>query len=215
MRLRNLPGADDILKKSPFIVKSFDKKSDSWNNIFKNDNPIFIEIGCGKGNFIIENAIVNPEINFIGIERYSTVVAKAAQKAETHEKANKLMNLKFIRFDANYICSLFDENEVEKIFINFSDPWPKNKHSKRRLTSSSFLDKYRRILSLSGTIEQKTDNVDLFNFSMSSVKQNNWNIIKFSYDYHNEKYCKDNIMTEYEKKFTNIGIPICFMSFSR
>lgn len=203
MRLRNIPGAEDIIQDTNFVIKEFI----GWKNIFKNNNEIHIEIGMGKGDFIIELAQKNPEINYIGIEMYSSVLVRAVEKvAELN-----LSNLRLIRFDANNLHDIFEEKSIKKIYLNFSDPWPKDRHSKRRLTSKKFLSIYRSLLSPDGIIEQKTDNIDLFNFSIESFKENGWKIISFSYDYHKEDFCTNNIQTEYEKKFSKIGKPICYL----
>lgn len=207
MRLRNIPGAREIIENSNIVVKEFLP----WRDIFKNNNPIHIEIGMGKGDFIITLAQNNPNINYIGIEMYSSVLIRAIEKASELN----LQNLRFIRFDATNLRDIFEENSVEHIYLNFSDPWPKDRHARRRLTSDRFLNIYSLILIPDGVIEQKTDNVDLFNFSLESFRENSWEISAFSYDYHNEKFCVNNVLTEYEKKFADMGKPICYLKAHR
>ena len=153
----------------------------------------------------MEHARRNPEINYIGIEKYSSVLLRAVEKMETEE----LPNLRFIRFDAEYITNIFDQGEIDRIYLNFSDPWPKDRHAKRRLTSRQFLARYREILNPGKIIEFKTDNRPLFDFSLEEVKESGYTLLAFTYDlHHDEELCKGNIMTEYEEKFSSLGNPI-------
>ena len=201
MRLKNLKNAKDILKTGKYFIENPGLLKGSWNKIFKNNNPIYIEIGMGKGDFIINNALQFPNINFIGIEKYDSVIARAIQKSNDLE----IDNLRLIRIDALNIDEMFDK-EVEKIYLNFSDPWPKERHTKRRLTSPIFLNKYSKIFKDDNIIEMKTDNVDLFNYSKEMLEINGYKINYFTNDLHKENIF--NIMTEYEKKFKEKNIKI-------
>ncbi len=201
MRLKNVKGANDIIIKGKYYVDNPYQYKGVWNKYFKNNNPIYIEIGMGKGDFIIQNAIRYPEINFIGIEKYDSVVVRAIQKSNELE----LDNLKIIKVDANTLGEIFSR-EIDTIYLNFSDPWPKERHAKRRLTSQLFLNIYNNIFKDTKKIIMKTDNIDLFNYSLESLKENGYEIVFKT----NDLDCldKDNIMTEYESKFYNKGIKI-------
>lgn len=201
MRLKNVKNAKTILEQGKYYVKNASDYKGKWSTYFNNDNPIYIEIGTGKGNFIIKNAINYPNINYIGIEKFDSVLVRAIQKSNELE----VNNLKFIRMDAENILEFFDK-EVDKIFLNFSDPWPKDRHAKRRLTSPVFLNKYKAIFKDDVIIEMKTDNIDLFNYSYETLLQNNYEIVYLTNDLHNENV--DNITTEYEEKFASMGIKI-------
>jgi tRNA (guanine-N7-)-methyltransferase len=201
MRLRKVKNANEIVKKSDYIINCPNENKGLWNKVFNNMNPIHIEIGMGKGQFIINTAIANPNINFIGIEKYDSVIVRAVEKLENLDI--KLENLKLIQVDANEITEIFDK-EINLIYLNFSDPWPKAKHAKRRLTSHEFLEKYDMIFKGQKTIIQKTDNINLFNYSIDSLMEYGYKIESISYDLHND-VIKDNIMTEYEEKFANLG----------
>lgn len=203
MRLRNVKGSFEKMDSSNFVIKDIFKGE--WSNkLFKNNNPIHIEIGTGKGKFITELAKRNPNINYIGIEKFSSVLIRAVEKQELEN----LPNLYFLRIEAENICEYFDNNEIEKIYLNFSDPWPKDRHAKRRLTSKNFFNKYNIILSKNGEVCFKTDNIDLFKFSLEEIPDETWKLKDITYDLHNSEYNKNNIMTEYEIKFSEKGIPI-------
>lgn len=202
MRLRNIKGADKIIENSKYIVLNPKENKGIWNNIFNNENPIHIEIGMGKGDFIIGMAENNPNINFIGIEMYDSVIVKAIQKLDDMD----IKNLKLIRMDARLIEEVFDK-EVSLIYLNFSDPWPKNRTAKRRLTHKNFLDKYENIFKDKKVIFQKTDNIDLFAFSIESLSEYGYKLKNVSLDLHNSNF-EGNVMTEYEKKFSSEGIKI-------
>lgn len=202
MRLKNVKGANEIIIKGRYYVEDPYINKGNWNKVFNNDNPIYIEIGIGKGKFIVENALKYPNINFIGIEKYDSVLVRAIQKSNELE----LNNLKLVRMDAKRIEEVFD-NEVDRIYLNFSDPWPKDRHYKRRLTSYVFLDKYEHIFKNNKYIIMKTDNIDLFNFSLESLTNHGYNIEFMTNDLHSLNNV-DNIMTEYEEKFSNKGIKI-------
>lgn len=212
MRLRNIPGSREAIAESQFVIHDEESMKGKWHEFFNNDNPIHIEIGMGKGTYIMESAKRNPDINYIGIEKYSSVLLRALEK---REEERELTNLIFIRMDAEYIENVFDKNEVDNIFLNFSDPWPKDRNAKRRLTSSRFLTRYSNIMKKSGKVTFKTDNNDLFDFSLESAKESNWNILVMTRDLHKSEYNEGNIMTEYEKKFSGLGHNINMMVISQ
>lgn len=205
MRLRNVTGSREVIADSEFVVQNPFEYKGKWKEVFGNDNPVHIEIGMGKGRFMMDLAARNPHINYIGIEKYSTVLLRAIQKMEE----TPLGNLKFIRMDAEDICEVFDKEEIDKIYLNFSDPWPKDRHAKRRLPSRQFLARYNEILVKDGRIEFKTDNTDLFDFALEEVEPAGWKIEAMTRDlHHDEKLFEGNIMTEYEEKFSSMGNPI-------
>ena len=208
MRLRNIPGAREEIAASPYVVHDEESMKGKWHEFFENDNPIHIEIGMGKGTFIIECAKRNPDINFIGIEKYSSVLLRALEK---REEESELSNIVFIRMDAEYIENVFAPDEVDNIYLNFSDPWPKDRNAKRRLTSDRFLKRYTNIMKKDAVVTFKTDNNDLFDYSIESVNENDWEIIVMTRDLHNSEYNEENIMTEYEKKFSGLGHKINMM----
>ena len=201
MRLRNNKNAKSILEESKYVIKNPEENKGKWNKVFGNNNPIRVEIGCGKGNFIIQNALTYPDINFIGIEMYDTVLMYAVNKIE-----QDIPNLRFIRIDARLVEDIFNK-EIDLVFLNFSDPWPKNRNAKRRLTHERFLSRYDNIFKGEKTIFLKTDNVGLFEFSIESLSCYGYKLKNISLDLANSGI-EDNIMTEYEKKFTNMGIKI-------
>ena len=168
----------------------------------------------GKGQFITTLAQQNPDINYIGIEKYSSVLVRALEKTDAMETQPE--NLRFIRMDAENICNMFAEHEVDGIYLNFSDPWPKDRHAKRRLTSQTFLGRYDKILKPEGHVEFKTDNKDLFQFSLEQAEPAGWHLDAFTWDlHHDETLNQGNVMTEYEQKFSSMGNPICKMIISR
>ena len=201
MRLKHIKDADKIIMSSPYLVKNPDYYKGKWNKLFNNDNKIEIEVGTGKGKFIISKAIKNPNINYIGIEKYDSPLVSAVKKLENLE----LNNLKLICFDAFNIENIFDK-EVYKIYLNFSDPWPKKRHEKRRLSSKIFLEKYDNIFKNNKRIEMKTDNDDLFEYSMESFLDYGYKIIKCNTNYFDE------FTTEYEDKFISKGKTINYIS---
>lgn len=205
MRLRNISGARDAIAESPLVIHEPEKLKGKWRERFGNNRPIRIEIGMGKGKFIHELAEKNPKVNYIGIEKYSSVLLRALQKME----AFPVPNLLFLRMDAENITEVFDTGEVERIYLNFSDPWPKDRHAKRRLPSAEFLKRYDRILEKDGVLEFKTDNKELFDFALEEVPAAGWEALKISFDLHrDEEMGRDNVMTEYEEKFSALGNPI-------
>ena len=205
MRLRNIPGADEAIADSPHCIQEPMAEKGRWHLIFGNENPIHIEIGMRKGQFIMQLAKEHPDINYIGIERYSSVLLRALQKMEIEP----LPNIRFLCMDASIITEVFDEEEVAKIYLNFSDPWPKERHAKRRLTSRQFFERYDKILAGNGVVEFKTDNDDLFAFSMEEVAEAGWTLDAHTFDLHHDPVLNEgNVMTEYEEKFSSLGHPI-------
>lgn len=206
MRLRNIKGADEIVQNSVYCVRDPETLKGNWKSIFPSPNPLHIEIGMGKGRFIMDMAAANPAVNYIGIEMYTSVLLRALQKMEQQP----LPNLKFICMDAGKITDVFERNEVSRIYLNFSDPWPKDRHAKRRLTSRQFLERYEQILAENGQLEFKTDNQDLFTFSLGEIPEAGWSLAASTRDlHHNALLNEGNIMTEYEEKFSSAGHPIC------
>ena len=206
MRLRNIPGAREAIGVSEYVIPEENECAGKWHEIFGNEQPIHIEIGTGKGRFIMELAARHPEINYIGIEKYSSVLFRATQKMEI----TPLANLRFIRMEAEHILRYFEKNEVKRIYLNFSDPWPKERHAKRRLVSREFLDRYRILLRQGGHLEFKTDNRDLFDFGVEQTEVARWEIMAITYDlHHNAEMNAGNILTEYEERFSAKGNPIC------
>ena len=206
MRLRNITGSRETIGESVYVVHEPEEMKGKWKVLFGNENPIHIEIGMGKGQFIHTLAGLNPDINYVGIEKYSSVLLRAVQKMEQEE----LPNLKFIRMDAEDIEKVFDRHEVDKIYLNFSDPWPKDRHAKRRLPSKEFLGRYNTILKPEGNLEFKTDNRPLFDFAVEQLPEAGWIADVVTYDLHSDETLMiGNIMTEYEQKFSSMGNPIC------
>lgn len=210
MRLRNIPGAKNAIEDSSYVIHDVQEKKGKWAEVFGNNHPIHIEVGMGKGRFIMTLAELYPDVNFIGIEMYDSVLLRALQKREEQEKEGKaLNNLFFIRMDARELPLVFENGEVKKIYLNFSDPWPKERHAKRRLTSRQFLERYQQVLDKEGVVEFKTDNRELFEFSLEEVKEAGWRLLVHTFDlHHDEEMNKGNVMTEYEEKFSSQGNPI-------
>lgn len=201
MRLKHIKNAEEIISKSKYLEQNPRENKGKWNKVFNNDNNIEIEIGMGKGKFIIEKAIQNPNINFIGIEKYDSPLVSAVKKLDELE----LNNLKLVCIDALGIEEIFD-HEIDKIYLNFSDPWPKKRHAKRRLTSNVFLNKYESLFKNEKRIEMKTDNDDLYDYSCESFIENGYDIVKTDTNY------LDTIRTEYEDKFISLGKNINYIS---
>lgn len=205
MRLRNVKGAEELIASSIYVIQNPEEHRGTWNTFFQNNNPIHIEIGMGKGKFIHTLAAQNPDINYIGIEMYSSVLYRAIEKRQEED----LPNLYFIQMDAKNLCDVFNENEIERIYLNFSDPWPKERHAKRRLTSPLFLDRYDTILQKDGCICFKTDNRALFDYSVETIEATApWKLKDVTYDLHTSPFTEGNVMTEYEEKFSSKGMPI-------
>lgn len=208
MRLRNIPRADSTLQAHAFVIKRPEAQKGCWKEVFQNEHPVYIEIGMGKGQFLLNMAKTHPNINFVGIERYSSVLLRAIERLET-EEFKDLQNIRFVCMDARDLENVFAPGEVKKIYLNFSDPWPKARHAKRRLTSTEFLARYEKVLAKGGEVEFKTDNTPLFDFSLEQVKEAGWHLIAHTYDlHHNKEMNQGNIMTEYEEKFSSRGNPI-------
>ncbi|MBP3702001.1 MAG: tRNA (guanosine(46)-N7)-methyltransferase TrmB [Lachnospiraceae bacterium] len=238
MRLRNIPRADEAVAASPFVINEPAALRGRWKEHFGNDHPIRIEVGMGKGRFLRDLAALNPDVNYVGIERYTSVLLRAVEKAEADQRAMAEAatgaegkegclgreeqpieaaptNFYFMCQDAAILPELFAPGEVDRIYLNFSDPWPKKGHAKRRLTSSRFLACYDKILKADGTVEFKTDNQELFTFSLESAREAGWEILAYTGDLHNDPMCEGNVMTEYEEKFSSQGNPICKMIICR
>jgi len=217
MRLRHIKGCEDFISDAKECIredKAIEQKG-KIQDIFKEKRHLQIEIGMGKGQFIRNMAIKNPDINFIGIEKYESVLMKAIQRKRNLETEKEIDNLRFLCADARKLAEIFHVGEVDKIFLNFSDPWPKDRHANRRLTSPDFLNIYDTILKKDGVIEFKTDNKGLFEYSLEVIKDSKWKLNYCSFDFHSEKESEGNIMTEYEEKFAGQGNKICKMIISR
>ena len=212
MRLRNIPGSREVIAENRWCIPETQKCKGTWHRIFGNENPVHIEIGMGKGKFIMELARQHPQINYVGIEKYSSVLLRGLQKMEEAP----LENIRFIRMDAENNCEMFDREETDRIYLNFSDPWPKDRHAKRRLTSRQFFKRYDLILKKDGIVEFKTDNVNLFDFSLEEVKEAGWRLDEVTRDLHQDFHMNQgNVMTEYEEKFSAMGHPIYKLIASR
>jgi tRNA (guanine-N(7)-)-methyltransferase len=217
MRLRHIKGCEDFITDAKECIREDEAIAlkGKIQDIFDIRRPLQIEIGMGKGQFIRNMALKNPDINFIGIERYESVLMKAIQRKRNLESEGAIDNLRFLCADARKLADIFETGEVDKIFLNFSDPWPKDRHANRRLTSPDFLQIYDSILKPDGVIEFKTDNVGLFEYSLEVVKDSKWKLDFCSFDFHSEEKSEGNIMTEYEEKFVGQGNKICKMIISR
>lgn len=213
MRLRHIPGCEEFVAKSDFVVHEPEKMRGHWSGLFGNRNPLELEIGMGKGQFLRKLSLLRPEVNFLGLERYESVLMKAIQRRAREDEAlpegTERKNLYFLCEDAKRLPELFEAGEVSRIYLNFSDPWPKNSHAQRRLTSASFLKLYDYVLSPGGCIEFKTDNTALFAWSLEEIPRAGWKIIYETRDLHAEPDAAQNIMTEYEEKFSAKGQKIC------
>ena len=206
MRLKHIKGAEEKVENSSYVIKEI--KKGKFNEYFKNNNPIHLEIGMGKGDFIIEKAKLNPNINFIGLEKQASVLFRAIEK---QEQLN-LPNLLFLNKDAKEIKEIFDK-EITTLYLNFSDPWPKERHAKRRLTSPNFLESYEMIFKDTKHIEMKTDNKRLFEYSIKTLTDSGYKIIDIRLNLHEDDI--ENIETEYERKFSNKGFPIYKIEVSK
>lgn len=209
MRLRKVKDAEIEIQKSKYIINNPDNFKGHFIDVFENNNPIYIEIGMGKGDFIIKNALTYSNINFVGIEKYDSVMVRAVQKLEEYD----IPNLKLIKSDALEIANIFDK-EIDCLYLNFSDPWPKKRHTNRRLTSPTFLNKYDYIFKNVNRIVMKTDNRHLFEYSIKSFTDYGYKIENISLDLYDDDY-KDNIPTEYEIKFVNQGMRIYYIEVSK
>lgn len=234
MRLRNIPTAREELAASPYVIDDSDMRSHRgcWRSVFhalrtspatddqsaadtdqsfQKQRPLHIEIGMGKGRFLLEMARRNPDIDYIGIENYSSVLVHAVRKLDAlAESEESFSNLLLLRMNAEYLPDVFAPGEVDCIYLNFSDPWPKERHAKRRLPGRVFLERYSRVLAASGKVEFKTDNRSLFDFALEESKEAGWILDRYTYDLHHDPSMNTgNIMTEYEEKFSAMGNPIC------
>ncbi len=208
MRLRNIPRAEGVLEACPLVIKNEISYKGQWaEKIFQNENPIYIEIGMGKGRFLLTLARENPNINYIGIERYSSVLLRAVEKLDSFD----IPNIRFLCMDAADIEQVFAPQEIACIYLNFSDPWPKARHARRRLTSPEFFMRYDHILKANGQIEFKTDNRELFDYSLTVLEESDvWLTTSHTFDLHHDTSMNTgNIMTEYEEKFSSMNHPIC------
>ena len=203
MRLRNVKNKEEIMSQSSYLIRDPENYKGKWKDVFSNSNPIFVEIGMGKGQFVIQNALLHPNINYIGIEKYDSVIAKALQKIP-----DGLKNLVMVRGDASFIDTFFD-HEIDQIYLNFSDPWPKKRHHLRRLSSSFFLEKYESVFCGKKVIEMRTDNSSLFQYSLVSFSTFGYVLEEISFDLHAEGIPE--VTTEYEDKFSNQEMPIYFV----
>lgn len=233
-RLRNIPGAEEVIARSGFVVQNPEEKRGRWQEVFPSSQPLYIEIGMGKGRFLMDMAGKYPDRNYIGIEMYHSVLFRALQKAEIRaqieagtataetarskpvsvregrEKPWPSCNFRFIRMDARHLTDVFAPGEIDGIYLNFSDPWPKERHGNRRLTSENFLKLYEQVLKPGGKVEFKTDNRPLFDFSLEEIRNAGWNLEAYTFDlHHDETMNRGNIMTEYEEKFSAKGNAIC------
>lgn len=211
MRLRNVKGSRDRIAADDFVIHEPAEYKGHWEDAFGTKRPFYLEIGMGKGKFISELAMRNPQNNYLGIEKFSSVLVRALDK----RKELEVDNLLFLRMDAEEIVDVFEKDEVDGIYLNFSDPWPKDRHAKRRLTSERFLGRYMQVLKPEGKVIFKTDNRELFDFSLEQAKAAGWHILNHTYDLHHSEYAAGNIMTEYEERFSQEGKPICRMEIRR
>ncbi|HGM8857563.1 TPA: tRNA (guanosine(46)-N7)-methyltransferase TrmB [Streptococcus pyogenes] len=201
MRVRKRKGAEEHLANNPhYVILNPEDAKGRWHDVFGNDRPIHIEVGSGKGGFITGMALKNPDINYIGIDIQLSVLSYALDKV----LASEVSNVKLLRVDGSSLTNYFEDGEVDMMYLNFSDPWPKTKHEKRRLTYKDFLDTYKRILPEHGEIHFKTDNRGLFEYSLASFSQYGMTLRQIWVDLHASNY-EGNVMTEYEEKFSNKG----------
>ncbi len=207
MRLRNVKKAKEEIKTYSFVYDTPREFRGKWNEVFGNDKKIELEIGMGRGGFLLSRAKAHPDINYIGIEIYESVLVKAARKIEKEG----IDNIRLIRGDAVLLKDIFEKDEISQMYLNFSDPWPKKRHSKNRLTHANFLYMYKEILKKDAFIDVKTDNLDFFEFGLDQIEQAGYEIIKKSYDLHSTDFEEKDFMTEYEVKFKDKGQKINFV----
>ena len=206
MRLRKVKGAAETIAAHPNIVVQNEKElKGNWQSVFEKEQPLYIEVGMGKGQFVIGMAQKNPHLNFIGIEKFDSVMVRALEKVI---EAGELPNLKLLKIDADELTEIFEENEVAGVYLNFTDPWPKPRHAKRRLTHENFLKLYQTIMKEDGAIRFKTDNRLLFEYSLASLSQYGMILQDVALDLHKREDLEWNVMTEYEQKFSAKGQPI-------
>ncbi|MFZ5753377.1 MAG: tRNA (guanosine(46)-N7)-methyltransferase TrmB [Bacillota bacterium] len=204
MRLRKKPGVQNKLQEMrELVIPNPEVNKGNWHAVFGNTNPLHVELGTGKGTFITTLAGINPEINYLGVEKVPDILYIAAKKAI----AQCLPNLRFLHMDVENLPFIFEDGEVDRIYLNFSDPWPKKRHSKRRLTHRHFLEIYKKVLKKPGEIHLKTDNQGFFEFSLNEFSEMGFRLRNITFDLHNSGF-SGNVMTEYEERFVNLGQPI-------
>ena len=197
-------GAERLEACGKIVIKDLRAEGNTSQQLFGNDNPIRIEIGCGKGDFIVGTAAKEPDVNFLAVEKVSDVLMLAAEKV----KKSELPNVRVCCVDAKELAEIFPEGSIDRIYLNFSDPWPKSRHEKRRLTYRTFFEIYKRILKPDGAVYFKTDNRGLFDFSLEEFKEFGMRLEKLTFDLHNSEYMEGNVMTEYERRFSGMGVSI-------
>ena len=209
MRIRHIAGSDEEVAACPIVVDEETAASKRWQDICGDDRPLRLEIGTEKGQFLIETAKLHPEANYVGIDLFTDVIVRAVRKWGKEEYPPR--NMRLVVWDAAVIEDLFEPGQVDRIYLNFSDPWPKPRHAKRRLTSPSFLYKFSDLLKEGGRLEFKTDNADLFEYSLEQFEvSDQFEIEASTRDLHADPVLNaGNIMTEYEEKFSEKGMPIC------
>ena len=216
MRIRHIKGVEELIKAEPLVIQNPEFYKGNWSReVFGNGHPLYLEVGMGMGTFIRTHAFLHPEINYIGFELNTTVLYKAVKRYKTvleereMQTAPEEMNLRFICSNARFLEEYFAEGEIDRIYLNFSDPWPKEKSAGKRLTSPQFLRLYRKILRPGGMVEFKTDNRGLFDYSVETIPAQGWKITQITYDLHHDPVINEgNVMTEYEEKFSAKGNPI-------
>lgn len=208
MRMRNKPYAEDELRANPKVIfgpEDHQDPSGRWHQIFGNSNPIHFEIGTGKGKFIMDSSELHPEINFIAMEKIEEVLLFPAEFALENDK----QNLHLIYGDAHYLIHYFAPGEVDRIYINFPDPWRKKKHYKRRLTHHRFLGRYKQILKVGGELHFKTDDLELFHFSLEELPAHGFELKNYTFDLYNSEFIENNVATGYEERWVSMGKKIC------
>lgn len=201
MRLRYVDNAHELIEAHPRLLSKPEQYKEKWQMLFTKQQPLYVEFGAGKGSFIIQTAAQLPEANFLAFERNAKVVYKSIAKLESIKHDNFFI----VCADVTNLKDIFMDHSVDRIYLNFSDPWPKDRHAKRRLTHRGFLEKYKEILKPGGELHFKTDNDDLFAFSVEEFKENDWDLLVVTTDLHNSDYVQGNVMTEYEEKFSSQG----------